>query len=491
MASSFVPSLCLLLRNQSGGKGGLWRGGQAALAHWHAGVSEVYPINGLTEGGGPGILSLASGPDGSVWVGIFGSGPGRGFARFEKGIVKSFITPTFDGSKLTVFAMRLDRDGNLWVGTGSEGILRVQGNVVNQYARPEGLSGDYVRTFFEDREGIVWAATTSGEDKFHDPRVTTFSAVEGLSKDLAAAVLAGREGTIWVANGDYLQDGRFRCLPDLNRQPLGLVFGLVEDSEGNIWAVCASRRLVRIRDFKVQEEFSAEQAPTGRIAPDPHGGIWIGTRSGELVHFRNGALQKFQVSSRANPFSNQIIAEADGSVLAAFDDGLVELRQGKAQRMTTKNGLPCDTIFSFVQDEEKRWWLNTQCGVVEFSDSDLQQWRANPDAVIQTRLYDVLDGARPSSRPPFNSATILPDGRVWFVNSGVVQMLDPSRLSQKVLPAQRYIDSVVADRNEFPASGGVQLASNPRNLQINYTSPTFQIPQRVKFRYRLDGYDRD
>jgi signal transduction histidine kinase/ligand-binding sensor domain-containing protein len=514
-------------------KGGFWLGGHAALAHWHAGVSEMYPVTGLAEGGAPGIMSLASGPDGSVWVGIVGSGPGNGLARFENGIVRSFITPTFDGSKLTVFSLRLDRDGNLWVGTGSEGILRVHGNVVAHYARPEGLSGDFVRTLFEDREGIVWVASSNGVDKFHDPRVTTFSAVEGLSKDWAAGVLASRDGTIWVANADYLdhivgsvsavrspgrgqvaslledragnlwvgvddglavfQDGRFRRLPEPNHQPLGLVVGLVEDSDGNIWAECSgsSPKLIRVRDFKVQEQFSPEQVPTGRIASDPQGGIWVGTRKGELVHFRDGALQKFQVSSGANAFPNQIIGEADGSVLAAFDDGLVELRQGKAQRMTTKNGLPCDTIYSFVHDQEKRWWLNTQCGMVEFSDSELPQWRANPDAVIQTRLYDVLDGARPSSRPPFNSATISPDGRVWFVNSGVVQMLDPSRLSQKALPAQTYIESVVVDRKEFPASGNVRLGPHPRDLQINYTSPTFLIPQNVKFRYRLDGYEQD
>ena len=129
--------------------------------------------------------------------------------------------------------------------------------------------------------------------------------------------------------------------------------------------------------------------------------------------------------------------------------------------------------------------------MVEFSDSDLQQWRAKPDVVIPTRVYDVLDGARPSSRPPFNSATNSPDGRVWFANSGVVQMLDPSRLSQKALPAQTYIESVVVDRKEFPASGNLRLAPHPRDLQINYTSPTFLIPQNVKFRYRLDGYEHD
>jgi signal transduction histidine kinase len=186
-----------------------------------------------------------------------------------------------------------------------------------------------------------------------------------------------------------------------------------------------------------------------------------------------------------------MIADDDGSVLAIFDDGLVELRQGKAQRMTTRNGLPCNTIYSFIEDKDKRWWLNTQCGVVEFSDSELQRWRADPEAVIQTRVYDLLDGARPSARPPFNSASISPDGRVWFVNSGVVQMLAPYRLSRKALPAQAYIESVVVDRNEFQATENLKLAPHPRDLQIDYTSPTFSIPQKVRFRYRLDNYDRD
>ena len=184
------------------GSGGFWLGGQAALVHWHAGLSEMYPIKGLkADMGAPGVMSLARGPDGSVWVGIFSDGPGRGLARFVEGTVRSFVTPTFDGSKVTVFSLRFDRDGNLWVGTNNDGVFRVHGNAVDHYARTEGLSGDYVRAFFEDREGIVWAATNKGVDRFHDPRVTTFSAVEGLGADQAVGILASRDGTIWVANG--------------------------------------------------------------------------------------------------------------------------------------------------------------------------------------------------------------------------------------------------------------------------------------------------
>jgi len=520
------------------GSGGFWLGGQAALVHWHGGVSEAYPLKGMRSGAGPGILALARGPDGSVWAGIYSDGPGLGLAKFEEGTVRSFVTPNFDGTKYPVFSLRFDGHGNLWVGTDRKGIFRVRGNVVDHYGQTESLSGDFVRVLFEDRAGIVWAATNNGIDQFHDPRVTTFSTSEGLGSDNAVGLLASRDGTIWVANGESLdhivngsissirdkhglpgqqvsslledragnlwvgvddslylfKEGSFRRLPEPNHEPLGLVLGLVEDSDGNIWAECAGskRKLVRIRDFKVQEEFSPPQVPMGRIAADKHGGIWIGTRNGELVLFRNGAQQRFPVNPDSKgPFANQVVAQPDDTVLVAFDDGLFGLRQGKVQRMTMKNGLPCDGVLSFVQANEKSWWLNMQCGVVEFSDSELQRWWANPDTVIQTRLYDVLDGARPSSRPPFNSAATSPDGRVWFVNSGVVQMLDPSSLSKKALPAAAYIESVIVDRKEFAATDSLKLSPHPRDLQIDYTSPTFLIPQKVKFRYRLDGYDRD
>jgi hypothetical protein len=76
------------------------------------------------------------------------------------------------------------------------------------------------------------------------------------------------------------KNGRFRRLPEPNHNKLGLVVGMTEDVDGNIWAECAgnSRKLVRIHDFHVREEFSASQVPPGHtLAPDPHGGIWIGT----------------------------------------------------------------------------------------------------------------------------------------------------------------------------------------------------------------------
>ncbi len=521
------------------GEGGFWVGGQTALVHWRAGVSQTYPIEGLKSNVGDiGVNSLARGPDGSLWVGIAAAGPGLGLGQLSDGVFRPFVAPNFDGSKISVYDMIFDGDGSLWVASLGKGIFRIRGDVVEHYGRTEGLSSDTASVLFEDREGIVWAATTDGIDSFRDPRIVTFSAVEGLGKDAVTGVLASHDGTIWVANSGSLdhivngsvssiragnglpghqvasmiedragnlwvgvddalylfKNGRFRRLPEPNHKPLGLVVGMTEDVDGNIWAECAGnpRKLVRIRDFKVVEEFTSSQVPPGHtLAPDPRGGIWIGTLKGDLALVRHGVVEKFPLNPKGNPVSHQIIANTDGSVLVASDDGLVGLRQDKVQRMAKKNGLPCDTVISFIEDDAKRWWLYTECGVVELPDSEIQRWWANPAAVVETHVYDVLDGARPQGGPSFNSAAHTSDGRVWFASGFVLQMADPSRLSQKALPAETYIESVIVDRKEFAATGDLKLSPHPRDLQIDYTSPTFLIPQRVKFRYQLDGYDHE
>ena len=378
------------------GKGGFWLGGQTELLHWHGGISTVYPIKALSSNTGDPVSGLALDSEGNLWVGMEEQGQGLGLGKLVNGVFKSFVAPGLDGSKLAVHSMIVDRDGSLWVGTIGDGLFRVRGNVVEHYGRSEGLSSDSVNSLFEDREGILWVTTSNGIDSFHDPRVTTYSALEGLGLDSAIGVLASRDGTIWVANGyslDHIEkngavssirwgkglpgdqvssmledragnlwvgvydglylfkDGSFRRIPEPDHQPLGLVGGMAEDIDGNIWAECfgASQRLLRIHDFQVREEFPASRIPPGNyLAPDPHGGIWIVTRQSSLALLRNGTLQEFSVNPKTNLAGSTVIAQADGSVLASSPDGLIGLREGKVQRMTTQNGLPCNSVLAFV-----------------------------------------------------------------------------------------------------------------------------------------------
>jgi signal transduction histidine kinase len=271
-----------------------------------------------------------------------------------------------------------------------------------------------------------------------------------------------------------------------------MVVGMTEDVDGNVWAECASkpRKLVRIRDFKVQEEFSDSQVPSGHsLATDPRGGIWLGTFDGKLVSFRKGAVGTFQMNLTGDPEVRQIEVQQDGSVMAAaIEDGLISLRAGAVQRLNKQNGLPCDGVFGFIRDDRKNWWLSTPCGYVELADSEIQKWQNDPKSAVQFRLLDPLDGAR-TRKADFNPAAKSPDGRLWFVATPVAQTIDPARVAKKSSVRPVYVESVAADRTQYAAQDGLKLPALTHDLQIDYTSPSLAVPKKVNFRYRLEGND--
>ena len=525
------------------GEGGVWIGGDTSLLHWKTGAApEMYSPQQLRSNVGQvGIHSLAKDSDGSLWVGMEATGPGLGLERFRNGVLTPVVLPNFDGSKLNIEAMIEDSDKNLWIATYGNGIYRIHGQTVDHFGRAEGLSSDAVFDLYQSDDGIVWAATSTGIDNFRDLPVTTFSTTEGLGRDGANSVIATKDGTVWVGNlrtldfirngavssirvpgeqvtslledragnmwvgvddGLFLyqdgrgKDGRFRPILGLDHQPLGLVLGITEDIDGNIWAECkgAQRRLIRIRDFKVREEFPQPPVPPANaIAADPKGGIWLGTFTGDLAFFRDGVVRTFPLNLKGSwteKTAHQIAVDPDGSVITASDNGLVMLRAGKVQRLGKENGLPCDGVTGFVVDDKRNLWLNTPCGFTEIAASDVQRWWIHPDAIVQARVFDTLDGALPGP-VTFNPAVKSRDGRLWFVNNVVLQMIDPSHLSGDGAVSPVYVESVVADRKQYKPEAGLQLPPLTRDLQIGYTSPSFLIPQKVKFRYRLDGHDRE
>jgi PAS domain S-box-containing protein len=525
-ASSFIPD----------GKGGFWIGGDTSLLHWKMGAaSEVYSPQHLQSNVGQiGIHSLVEDSDGSLLVGIMAAGPGLGLERLSNGVLTPVVLPNFDGSKLLIYKLMEDSDKNLWIATYGNGIYRIHGQTVDHFGRADGLSSDTVHDLYEGDDGIVWAATSDGIDNFRDLPVTSFSASEGLGRKGAGSVMATKDGTVWVAslgtldfirNGtvasvrvpgeqvsslleDHLgniwvgvddglfiyKNGRFRRIPEPDHRPLGLVLGLTEDVDGNVWAECEDaqeRRLIRIRDFKVREQFSQPQVPKAKaISADPKGGIWLGAVPGGLTFFRDGIARTSPLKLKRGSWAFQIAVDPDGSVITASDDGLVMLRNGKVQRLGKENGLPCDGVAGFAVDDNRNLWLSTPCGFMEIAASDVQRWWIHPDTIVQARVFDTLDGALPG-RVSFNPAAKSPDGRLWFVNGVVLQMIDPSHLSGDGTVSPVYVEAVVADRKQYKPEEGLQLPPLTRDLQIGYTSPSFLNPQKVKFRYRLDGHDRD
>ncbi|MGD0648396.1 MAG: two-component regulator propeller domain-containing protein [Acidobacteriaceae bacterium] len=521
--------------------GNVWLAGGAMVSRWQPGSAGTYISPGLNPAEiFNGVLALAGGPDGSLWVGLVESGKGGGLQQLVQGAWRPFVTPEFDGSTLQVTALLLDRDNALWVGTLSQGIYRIQGNKVDHFGSSDGLSGDDVTRLFQDREGNIWIATSSGIDSLHDLRVASFSTRQGLSADQVNSILASRDGTVWIGNYklDVLRAGKITSIEPRNRLPgrrmtslledrggrlwvgidqdlyvyeggnfrriptrdgslLGGVRAMAEDIDGSIWVTTTGRnetnhRLFRIRDFNVLDEISSPQLPPGNtLAADPHGGVWIGLASGGVARFRNGRMESFPFSGTQYGPVYGLLANSDASVLAATPSGLVGWRNGTQQTLTSQNGLPCDVIYSLISDRKATLWLYATCGIIAIPHAELQRWWESPGATVKSRLFDVFDGARPMSTPFQPNASQSPDGRLWFANQNVVQMIDPAHLDSNPIRPPVHIEEMIADHKNYAPQEGLRLPALTRDLEIDYTALSFVAPQKVRFRYKLEDHDSE
>jgi hypothetical protein len=164
---------------------------------------------------------------------------------------------------------------------------------------------------------------------------------------------------------------------------------------------------------------------------------------------------------------------------------------GRSVTLGTENGLPCRRIYSLLRDAKQTAWLYSECGLVSISDSELRRWWLHPDAKVQVQILDALDGAQPMN-PDFEpSASMSPDGTLWFANSAVVQEIDPRHLPTNASVPPVHIEEVVADSKEYPIQKELGLPALTRDIEIDYTALSFVIPQRVRFRYKLDGWEND
>jgi PAS domain S-box-containing protein len=517
--------------------GDLWVGSGRTLVKWRPGSSaalKVYRPRALQSNPGySGVEGLALDAEGSLWVGIAVPGKGGGLQRLTDGILKPFLTPKLNGETLTVTTLRSDHQGNLWVGT-LHGLYKIRGKNVDHYGSAEGLSGDVVRNIFEDRDGNIWVSTSGGLDMFRDLRVKSISTREGLSEDAVESVAAGPDGSVWIGTSrlqllepdglswktenllgnqvtslfvDHTgrlwagmdnklfvkEGGGFRQITKEDGSALGMVMGITEDSEHTIWVESRGppATLLRIQDLKVRQEFPAPETPSARrVVADPQRGIWLGLVTGDLARFRDGQIQTFTFGNHANTHVLAITAASDGSILAGTAFGVVAWKNGKQQILSVKNGLPCNYVSGLISDDAGNLWLFAQCGLIEIPRDQMRLWWEHSESKLDVRVFDTFDGFWPGLGH-FSTSAKTPDGRLWFANGSVVQTIDPAHISENTLPPPVHISGLIADRKAYALESGIRLPPRTGDLEIDYTALSFGVPQKVLFRYKLEGRDSD
>jgi signal transduction histidine kinase len=316
-------------------------------------------------------------------------------------------------------------------------------------------------------------------------------------------MLEDRAGRLWIGVDKELsvyEHGIFRKIHSRDGSPFGTVRAMTEDVDGSIWVAASNtndglRRLLRIQDYTIREEISTPQLTvTNILIPDPYGGVWIGSAAGGLARYRNAHMELFPLSVFPHDTPvHGLLVNSDGSVLAATGSGLVGWQKGKMQSLTVRNGLPCDVIYSLITDKNATLWLYAACGLIAIPNAELQRWWQSPEVAVKFRLLDAFDGAQPMSTPFRPNATRSPDGRLWFANENVVQMIDPAHVDDNPILPPIHVEEVAADDKTYDASSGLRLRLPPlvRHLEIRYTALSFVLPAKVHFRIMLEGLDRD
>ena len=283
-----------------------------------------------------------------------------------------------------------------------------------------------------------------------------FRKASGLPDDAAQSLFQDDRGRIWVFTGHglaYFKDGRFVAV---NGVPGGEVYSITGDKAGNLW-LSENRGLSHMLDGRLVEHF-----PWSALGRRQQAKVVLSIVSKAECGFHSGATGACCISRmvrsarRTQPLMGWVRAhvpglqlDRDGALWAATEEGgLSRIKDGRIATLTTRNGLPCDTIHWTIEDDDRSFWLYTACGLVRIARTELDAWIADPKRRIETTVWDAADGVRLRSVPP--SAYGPPvakstDGKLWFVTGEGVQVVDPRHLAVNKLPPPVHIEQVMAD----------------------------------------------
>ena len=442
-----------------------------------------------------------------------------------------------------------DRDGSLWmvgfsIGVGRlkfpEGLANRTENDIDtkleKFTREDGLTDNEVNNVFEDREGNIWVTSSVGVNRFRysyfipvklPPPTTYLTLVTGshggfwIGTEVDApfryisendsilsemsvnarisSVYQESKDTVWWGGreGIYLQKrSRFDFFRIPRQVPSDWVWELFpDDRSGGLWVSSGDYGLIHFKDgvwtFPPKPEGLPDFGPSASFH-ETAGRTWLGYRDGRVFLLTREAIRAYSRNDGLDIGRIRVIRGHGSQMFFGGEIGWAVLENGRFTTIRAAGVRAFGAVTGIVEAADGSVWLNEQHGIVHVSLSDILQLAKSPDHIVQPQFFDFLDGLPGAAQTQFRSSTAIQtsDGRLWFATDNGLTWVDPAHMLGNTLPPPVIITALNTDSNRYAVSDEIRLPKGTTTVRFEYTGLSFSIPERVRFKYMLQGIDQ-
>ena len=504
-------------------KGNLWVGTVNGLFEVTGqGANKYTTSNGLMDNH---ISYILEDSERNLWIGTI-----NGLNRIRRKENETVQIERFSQS-FVVLSIFEDGEKNLWVGTDNDGLIRLKDAKFSSYEPLEAYAGETPTAVFEDRGKDTWIGTLSGK-LFHCRGRDIFERLE--PPDLAGigivAMAEDVQGNLWLGtidkgvfqrkNGTYTPYTRETTQNSLCDNTVTSIY---RDSRNNLWlSTLTGVSIIYDLDGEyVIEPFASGDGLAGKMVnnvyEDKIGNIWIAADKGLTIlpkAFTGGLYRRGRFSRKEPPLPPEAIFK-DISVSCIYEDpevpgdywvsttgaGLKRLTIKDRKLIsytsyTTAEGMTTNSIFQFLEDNDGWFWLMSDSGVLRVNKKELNRFAAKELANIYCASFGTADGMISTvagNKFSKNSVLKTGNGEIWFLTDKGISIVNPGKIRINKTPPPVVIEAVFINRQPIPLdrSSKAYTARGVEDFSVEFTAPTFLSPEKVRFKYQLEGFDKE
>ena len=391
-----------------------------------------------------------------------------------------------------------DREGNVWVATASGGLERFShSNVVGDAAPTCRSYGFTAAAFAPGDDGSIWMACDDST-RYHVKQIRGGAVLRRFRTQPFDIAYRDFQGTIWFGGSTalgHLENGRMISTPlptHLRGRP---VQALLHDHSGAMWVSISRRSLFRLLNGVWSEYGNLQGLPRGyplNEMEDASGALWFGYPYNRIARVSGAHVQMFGSEQGLEIGNVLAMLDQDGQIWAAGELGLAHFNGTRFVSVHSASGSPFRGLSGIVRARDGDFWLNGVSGIVHIPRQEMEHALHDSDYRVRHETFDSVDGVPGAAYQvrPQPSVIQTTDGHIWFSTTGGIVSIDPSRLARNTLAPPVTIWSLTSGRAVYPnPRAALNLPVHSNNLQIDYTAGSLSVPERVRFRYQLEGSD--